>query len=396
MVSVDMRDKNLVLPTWEAPGPRVTPAFLDRTAAGLFALFILAVAVIALVVPEREWDLVAYVALTIEDQHDTPEALHAATWEIVRQNTTDKEFTLLTRAGDYRRAQFGDADNLVSQLPMYRVKPGYIALLKTLSPIFGPVGAIQAVNAASALLLGTTLLLWMRRGDFLQGALFLAPLMMLGSLVSMARLGTPDLLVASLTVTGTMLLSSRRGWAGVPVLLTAFLVRPDTLIFLFALVLASLACGWRRLPALTAFVVAAILSIPLSSGADHIGWWPHFWFSTVEMQNDLADFRPDFSIAVYFVGVARGLAMSAIAHRWLPMAGLLLLLAWLLLRQAREIPRDIAMPMLAMVLAVGGKFAVFPLPDDRIYAAFLWMFAMGLLELWRPQLVSAAAPAARP
>ncbi|HTV70261.1 MAG TPA: hypothetical protein VMF90_17170 [Rhizobiaceae bacterium] len=373
---------------WRAA--HVSPAViagLDRFSAGLFALFIVGLALIAVLVPERNWDKVAYVALTIEDQYETPEALHAATWKIIRDRATDEEFNLLTTDGAYRQAQFADASNFVSQLPMYRVKVGYIALLKTLAPALGPVGAIRVINVVSVLLLGACLLLWMRRSGVLQGALFLAPLMLLTGAVDMARLGAPDMLVAALSVAGTMLLTGRKPWSGVPLLIAAFLVRPDTLIFLFALVLAGIALRWRTLPALTAFLISAALTVPLSNGADHIGWWPHFWFSTVEMQNNMAGFNPDFSAIVYLKGVARGLAISVIQHGWLAAAVLLLLAAWFVIRRRTELPREIAMPMLGMVLAVGGKFVVFPLPDDRIYAVFLWMFALGVLALWKPNLI---------
>jgi hypothetical protein len=369
---------------------RVSPAAiagLDRLSASLFALFIVGLALIAFLVPERNWDKVAYVALTIEDRYETPEALHAATWEVIRERATAEEFNLLTTDGAYRRAQFADASNFMSQLPMYRVKVGYIALLKMLEPALGPVGAIRAINVVSALLLGACLLLWMRRSGILQGALFLAPLMLLTGAVDMARLGAPDMLVAALSVAGTMLLTGRRPWFGVPLLVAAFLVRPDTLIFLFALVLAAIALRWRTLPALAAFLMSAALTVPLSNGADHIGWWPHFWFSTVEMQNNLTGFSPDFSAVVYLKGLARGLAISVISHAWLAAAALLMLAAWFVIRRRADLPREIAMPMLAMLLAVGGKFVVFPLPDDRIYAVFLWMFALGVLVLWRPNLI---------
>lgn len=373
--------------------PDLATLLFNRLSAGFFALLILGLSAIALLVPEREWDLAAYVALAIEDQHETPQSLHAATWEIVRQNTTDKEFAYLTASSDYRRAQFADAENFASHLPMYRVKAGYIALLKALSPRFGPVGAIQVVNAVSALLLGAFLLLWMRRDGILQGVLFLAPLMMLSGAVAMARLATPDMLVAALIVAGIMLLCGRRPWASVPVLIGAFLVRPDALIFLFALVLASFAFGWRRVPALVAFIIAAVLAVPLASGADHGGWWPHFWFSTVEMQDNMAGFNPDFSFAVYLEGVARGLAIALIDHKWPAVLMLLLLAAWFVLREPREVRPRIAMPMVAALLAIGGKFAVFPLPDDRIYAVFLWLFALGVLALWRPNLLPQQADA---
>jgi hypothetical protein len=350
------------------------------------------VAAIAVLVPEREWDMAAYVALAIEDGYENPEALHKATWDIVRQNTTDKEFTLLTAAGAYRQAQFAEPENFVSQLPMYRLKVGYIALLKALAPAMGPALAIQAINAASVLLIGGCLLFAMWRGGCLQGALLLAPLMLVSGLMLMARLATPDMLVAALTVAGTMLLCSRVGWAGVPVLVAAFLVRPDTIIFLFALVLSALAFRWRRGPALAAFGLSAALTVSLSSMTGNIGWWPHFWFSTVEMQANMSGFHPDFSLLAYAKGVARGLAIALIDHRWLAVAAMLLAGTWFLFRDGREFPKQWAMPMLAAFLAVGGKFVVFPLPDDRIYSVFLWIFALGVFAVWRPQFLPAGRP----
>ncbi|WP_257784717.1 hypothetical protein [Bradyrhizobium icense] len=38
---------------------RVTTAALDRLSAAIFVLFIIAVAAIAMLVPEREWDMTA-------------------------------------------------------------------------------------------------------------------------------------------------------------------------------------------------------------------------------------------------------------------------------------------------------------------------------------------------
>jgi hypothetical protein len=359
---------------------------LDAACAAIFALFILGVAAVAILVPDNDWDMAAYVALAIEDDYQSQQELHAATWKIVRENTNGKEFATLTQLGEYRQAQFADAGNFASQLPMYRVKVAYIALLKVLSPSLGPVLATKAINAASVLLAGGCLLYGLWRARFLQGALFLAPVMMLSGFVLMARGATPDMLMAALTVAGTMLFCSRLAWLGVPVLLGAFLVRPDTIIFLFALVLAALVTRWRRLPALAAFVIAAALTVPMSSAADHIGWWPHFWFSTVEMQADMSDFDPEFSVAVYLKGLASGAAVSLIKYNWVALGILLLLGAWFALRDRRDLPPAIAVPMLAMVLAVGGKFIVFPMPYDRIYGVHLWLFALGLLVLATPRI----------
>lgn len=96
-------------------------------------------------------------------------------------------------------------------------------------------------------------------------------------------------------------------------------------------------------------------------------------------------FVPDFSAAIYLKGLALGAAKSLIAHQWVAVGALLLAFAGLLLGRDQRLPTYVGVPMLAAFLAVGGRFLVFPLPDDRIYAVNLWIFAACVLELWRLQ-----------
>ena len=377
----------LPLPAARASGR--SGRLFDIACAGLLALFFLVIASLAVIYPEREWDMVAYVALAIEDDADAAEDLHRASWELVRRNTSQDAFDRLTGGDDYRRAQYDEAANFVSQLPMYRMKVGYVALIRLLSPVTGPVAAMQWINAASALVLGAVLLGALWRAGIAQGGLLLAPFMMVTGLVPMVRLATPDLAVAALAIGGFVLLCNRRArWAAVPVLVAGFLVRPDMIVFMFALLLASQLLAWNRLPVLVSFALAAVLLVPLTTGAGHLGWWPHFWFSTVAVQHNLEGFQPPFSISVYLTGLGRGLALSIIHHNWLAIGIMLFLAGCLLLRERPVLARHSAAAMLAAVLAVGGKFVLFPLPDDRIYAAALWLFALALAWHWRPRLLT--------
>jgi hypothetical protein len=374
--------------------------FLSRVPKAAYVafvgLFFWAVAAIAMLAPERDWDMAAYVALAIQEPGMKADELHAKTWEIVRAKTTEKEFVELTQAGAYRQAQFSNAQNFVSQLPMYSVKVGYVTVLRALSPWLGPTRAIATINAFSVLLLGFCAYLALRMvGDF-RGAVFMAPILMISSLTYMARLATPDMLVAALTVAGTLAFCARRPWLAAPILVAAFLVRPDTLIYLFALVLATQVFCWQRIPALLTFGAAALMTFPIAGASDHIGWWPHFWFSTVEMQPSMDGFVPDFSAAIYLKGLALGAAKSLIAHQWVAVGALLLAFAGLLLGRDQRLPTYVGVPMLAAFLAVGGRFLVFPLPDDRIYAVNLWIFAACVLELWRLQSGSRRNMPARP
>src|SRR5690606_21653231 len=89
----------------------------------LLALYIVIVMAVAVVQPQTDWDMLAYVAIAAEHRFETPEALHAYAYGVIRDSVSPAVFEGLTNnGGGYRSQMYADPAGFVSMLGMYRVK----------------------------------------------------------------------------------------------------------------------------------------------------------------------------------------------------------------------------------------------------------------------------------
>ena len=363
----------------------LTPGLVRIVAPALFALVMLAVAVGALVKPAHNWDMAPYIAVALEKDIPDPEALHAHVWGLMEESATPGQFHTLRYGNPYNIAQYENADFFNSQLGMYRVKYGYIEALRVLGPIIGYVEATQVINFVSVLIFGFVLILWMRRFNAIEGLLILAPFMLATDFLTMAQLANPDLMTFSAFLVGVYLLRIGKDWWAVPALLAAFVIRPDGILFIFALLLATVLLGGRKLPMITAFALSVAGYFLITQNSGHPGWWPHFVFSNLELQNDMRNFQPPFDIVVYIKALVRGVSVGIRFGTWVAVSALLLL-SWVLLRRTGKEPTGTAAKLLlGLILCVGGKFITFPLPDDRVYFLYILLTAVLLIESWKPR-----------
>jgi hypothetical protein len=132
-------------------------------------------------------------------------------------------------------------------------------------------------------------------------------------------------------------------------------------------------------------VASFVACLVVSKLGHHPGWWAHFYFSCVEIQNSMAGFQPDFSPIAFAKGYARGVVVSLTANDW-PALLLILSAAWALLARAGRIAAG-RTNALVFALAIGtlGKFASFPLPDDRFYFTFIGAMGLLLIAAWKPR-----------
>lgn len=358
---------------------------LDRLAAVFFALVCLAISVYALVRPDYNWDMVAYVATALEDRYSDPAELHAQTWQRITEGASESQLYHLQYSNPYNRNQWENPADFQSQLSMYRVKIAYTALLRTIKPLTGLVTASILLSVLPSLAFGVLCLYWLHREDALQGAFLLAPMLLLADYGHMTTAVVPDMLVSLISLFAIYLLARGRDIAACLVLFVSVFIRPDNIILLFALLLTAIAFGWRILPFLVTFVSALAGSVVVAKFGGHPGWWAHFYFSCVEIQNSMANFHPDFSFSAFARGYARGVLVAIMDNDW-PAILALLLAAWALLNRAGRIGSARA-NALVFALAIGtlGKFASFPLPDDRFYFIFIGGMAVLLATMWKPR-----------
>ena len=360
-------------------------SLLERAAALFMALTIAAVAAYGALKPDYNWDMVAYIATALENRITDPVALHAETWAQIDAGAPENQQFKLKKSNPYNLHQWENPADFQSQLSMYRVKPGYVGLLRSLEPVTGLVNGSLLLSVLPAVGFGLLCFWWLWRENALQGAFLLVPVLMIADYSRMTSAVTPDMLLAAVSLAALYgLLRGRDVLAGV-LLFGSVFIRPDNIILIFALLIAAVLFGWRKLPMAVTFVASMIAISVISKLGHHPGWWAHFYFSCVEIQNSMANFHPDFSAVAFIKGYVRGAIVSLQNNDW-PALLALLAAAWALLNKYGRMGsgRENA---LAFALAIGalGKFASFPLPDDRFYFVFIAGLAVLLAAAWSPR-----------
>lgn len=358
---------------------------LDGLAAVFFLGAFLFVAVYSWARPDYNWDMVAYVATALESGADSPEQLHAETWKAIGEGARPSQLYDLQYGNPYNRHQWENPADFESQLSMYRVKVAYIGLMRLLEPVAGIAGSAMLLSILPALGFGLLCLYWLKQEGALQGAFILAPLLIVADVFHMTAAVTPDMLLSLVAMGALYMLAKKRDIAACLLLFLSVFVRPDNIVFVFALLLAAIAFGWRVLPLALTFAASVAACVLISRYGGHPGWWAHFYFSCIEIQNSMTGFRPDFSLAVMLKGYARGAAVALLDNDWPPLFAALLA-GWALLYRAGRAGggREVAL-IFAMAIGLLGKFASFPLPDDRFYFVFTAGMAVLLVIMWKPR-----------
>lgn len=360
--------------------------FLDRVSLVFMALVIAGVAAYSWLKPAYNWDMVAYVATALEDRTDDPVELHRRTWDAIEPGASEEHLYHLKFSNPYNLNQWENPADFQSQLSMYRVKIGYIELLRWLEPVAGLARGAMLLSILPAIGFGALALWWLARERAAQGALLLVPLLMVADYMKMSMAVTPDMLLAVVSLAAVLLLLRGRDLAACLLLFASIFVRPDNIILIFALLITAVLFGWRILPMLATFLAALVACMLISRYGDHPGWWAHFYFSCVQIQNSMAGFAPDFSLIDFAKGYARGVVVALTMNDW-PGLFLVLLVGWALLARSGRMAGG-RTNALVFALAIGtlGKFASFPLPDDRFYFTFIALMGLLLVAAWKPRI----------
>jgi hypothetical protein len=359
--------------------------------AAIFAAFVALMCVASAKFPHANWDLLPYVAAGSEHRFNSSQQVHDFAYEKVKDAVNPAAFDLLAKGDAYRIRQVEDAAAFHSMLPMYRVKTLYVSLISALSPHFGEIGAIRLISVLSTLATGLCVGLWLFREKALAYGPVAAGMLMISGYPDIARLGSPDALFMALFTFGLYALYRKREMVSVLALFLAFMVRADTIAFLGILAVLFVLFRQISLGAFAAFTAAAIAYSFLSHGAEHPGWWTHFWFSNVAQQMTMEGFHPEFSLAVYLKALASGLVRCVTELAW-PGLLIILIASWAFVRSSLgKIEGRNEIIFLALAGGIIARFILFPLPDARVHGAYLTPLFLLLLPsiktllcVWKP------------
>jgi hypothetical protein len=353
--------------------------------------FTIAFLAIAQLRPIYNWDALPYIAASVRDQFGSAEQIHQHAYSILQQATSVEEFTELTQLDAYRHRQFTDATAFMSMLGMYEIKWLYISLLQVLERLVGPLAAFDAINAVAVIILSVSIGLWLRATRLSGFAPLVVALMFVLQLQGFAVTQQPDFLGNALLIAALLSYDRERNWLGSALLFLAILTRPDQIAVAGILMALAWYLGDRniRIFALT-FAVSFVCWRIADHSVHSIGWWPHFWFSTYQIQEDMTNFRPDFSLKVYVTAIGLNLYRSLFHNTWL--AAYVVALSLGVRIYFRHAVPDVRSQVLLLtcLLSVAAKYVIFPLHDGRIYFAPLFVFFLIALKV--VSNASASAP----
>ncbi len=222
-----------------------------------YAAILCCVAILSFFHLEYNWDMLPYEALALSCDNVKPDSAHTLAYSTAQNIMPPSKFQTLTdNSNTYRSRAFTSSGFFASQLPLYAIKPLYVAAVYGFYKIgFSLPEATAMPNVVSYPLIGLTLLFWMRRimpdpyAALISLAAMAAPF-----LLPLARWSTPDLLQTLLLVFGAFLVLVKGSPnAGIFMTGLAALVRPDAA--LFAIALGIYAFRFRLLSGVRAWVL---------------------------------------------------------------------------------------------------------------------------------------------
>lgn len=355
--------------------------------AALFSLYMLLTAVTVVILPDANWDMLAYLAVAEEGTHPDPKALHDFVYGTVKAAVSEGDWRALTDdGGGYRSHMAANAADFHSQLVMYRVKFVYAELLSAASKVMSPVAAMQAIQVFSVLLFGAVTLLWLARQRLMALAPLAAGILMALEFTAAARANSPDLLCAAVMLGALLAYVERREVLTAVLLTLAVAIRPDNVVFAGVLFVLVAAFRVRSIGVVAGFVASAVVYFAVSRWAGHPGWWPHLYFSSVEQQLNMDGFDPAFSVAAYAKAFVNAVVRAIGFNTWVGVAVLALGGWFIAARAGFGLDKRAGVLFAAVVLAVLAKFAIFPIHDTRIYLPNLLppflLIAVPLSALW--------------
>jgi hypothetical protein len=328
----------------------------------------------AVLKPIWDWDVIPYLFLAKMLGGVGVAEAHGWVYGVVAGMPEHWRADLLGRE-EFRQIVARDPESLRQVSRFYAERLGYYGLVAGLMKVFGPLGAVQVVNALGQVVLGGTVWAWLRRLRLgWWGVLVLAVVLAFPSVMKVARWSNPDGLVAGLLVLGVYLAVFRRdGWFGVA-WLAMVMLKPNTALWVAPLgVLWLWRRDWGR--------VAMLALVGVMAGLLHFGLPPYGLILSLKHAFVGAYAYPE----TVHLGWDFGFWLTCLSERMLGLHGRDLLVFGVFvvsagLALARGGQRGVA---LALLVGVVAQVLAFPGFWERLYIGPV--LAMGLLaaEGWR-------------
>jgi hypothetical protein len=328
--------------------------------------------------PERNWDMVAYVAAAYHKDGYRGADLTKQTYGEIKKEVSDKRFSLLT-TGEYRETVFRDPSSLEQQLPFYSIRFAYIELIR----LFKNLGlsytkstyVISAIFASLAVLVLGLIVL-----ETAVPIALLPIAVAVTGYTEVARLSTPDAMACFFSLLGIYSLI-RRGNLLFFIAATLPLIRTD-FVLLSALLMAVTYFRGNRLVSLISLVSAVILYLSVTQLNGNYGYLTLFNFTFI---GSLTPYPADIVLSSNLVDYLKPYAKlldSLIAHPHAVIYVLAFYLLWL--KREKVGDKSMFLPLCGVpVVFTLAHMLLFPTDQYRFF-----VFSASLMLIWSLSLIT--------
>jgi hypothetical protein len=259
----------------------------------------------AIVQPNYSWDLVGYIGSSVNSSD--PQVIYNETFTAIQPIRSNKGIQL---ENPYRADVAANPFHFSEQLPLYSIKPVYVALLKA-EHRFGlpyPKSAVL-ISAASNFLL--TVLLWFWLSSYLEGIVLFAVctlIMLSPNVLELSRWATPDALAMLLAAASFyLILAHKKYFWGSALLTLCVWVRTDALVLAGIVMFVLFLRGKLEFLQFASLSVLALASyFAISHYAGDYGWVVLFHNSFLGGVVSPAETTLHVSATMYIKQVAKG------------------------------------------------------------------------------------------
>jgi hypothetical protein len=327
----------------------------------------------ALVQPNYSWDLVGYIGSSVNSSD--PLVIYHNTFAAIQPIRSNKGIQL---ENPYRADVAANPFHFSEQLPLYSIKPVYVALIKA-EHQFGLPYPRSAVLISAASNFALAMLLWFWLFSYLEGIVLFAVstlIMLSPNVLELSRWATPDALAMLLAAVAFYLILARKKYFWGSALLTLCVwVRTDALVLAGIVMFVLLVVGRLEFLQFASLSVLALASyFTISHFAGDYGWVVLFHNSFLGGVVAPGETTLHVSAAMYIKQVAKGFYLLLVDGSFALYALLACLAFWL-----RESSAYVQMAVVVLCARLV-SYLLYPNGDQR-YTAILYVIVPVALSI---------------
>ena len=320
------------------------------------------------------YDSIPYVASAYMHSGNDLESAHKYAYELLKNKAHPAVFNDLCCTSSYRKSMYEDVEAFGSHLPAYQTKSLYVYLVRIITDVTGTdeFYALKIITMGSITLLTLLLALVFFNKEVLV-YLCLFPILFLMQIIPLARLLTPDSLIALMMFSAGICFLKKKRWAGYVILFPTILLR-QTNIIIFGLFLLFELKDKKYLRFCSLLAVSLIVYFLNSVYFESLGYWKTYNASLIRMPDTFIGFDPNFQFSILLstlIGKLNWMLGNPELNRLIAIMALLFLISLYKLKEYRTDNIETTLVPLIFILGALLSYILIPFPDFRIYAGYL-------------------------